>query len=292
MTSGARPVEATAITRDGRELFYVELGVSGSGAPTVVFEAGMAATRSWWALVQPQVARGARTVAYDRAGLGRSPRDPQPRSLQRMADDLNDLLDHLGSGPFVLVAHSGGGPIVRAATADRPDRIAGLMLAEVTDEACDALFDPAFRRFERRAQQITAVLARLGLLRGLYRGLIARFPPEAQADLRREGFTVAAIRTRGAELTGLVAGMNRFRERSPALPDVPVTLISGALADSGMSPQIRAAANASHLHRAAQAPRGRHVIAERSGHMVPVTEPEVLVEEIRRLLDAARSATA
>ncbi|MGI5328605.1 alpha/beta fold hydrolase [Actinomadura nitritigenes] len=243
---------ATARTRDGRELHYVTRTPSDvpEDAPTVVFEAGMAATRSWWALVQPKVP--ARTVAYDRSGLGRSPADTGPRTLERMAADLGDLLDHLGTGPYILVAHSGGGPIVRAAAAADPDRIAGLVLVEATDETCDALFDPWFRRMERAGQAGTMLLARLGLLGRLYRGVVAALPDDVAADMRAEAFTVAAARTRGAELRGLVDAMNRLRARPLDLPPrLPVTTISGALADSGMNMRMRRAANISH--RTAQA---------------------------------------
>jgi len=264
----------------------MERGETRGGAATVVFEAGMAASRSWWALVQPIVAQWTRTIAYDRAGLGRSPADTSPRSMERMADDLNDLLDQLGAGPFILVGHSAGGPIIRAATSARPERIAGLVLVDTTDEACDALFDPKFRKFERVAHRVTVVLARLGLLGFLYRNFVAALPDDAKEDMRKEGFTNAAIATRGAELTGLVAGMNAFRRASPALPDIPVVSVSGALADMGMSPEIRAAANASHKVRAGQVPHGRHVLALKSGHGVPVTEPEVVAEEIRRILES------
>ena len=73
-------------------------------------------------------------VVYDRSGLGRSPADPKSRTLHRLA---SDLLDHLGHGPFVLVAHSWGGPIVRVAAAASPGRVAGLVLVDQTDEGCD-----------------------------------------------------------------------------------------------------------------------------------------------------------
>lgn len=259
-------------------------GPADSGAPTVVFEAGMAATRSFWALIQPEVARWARAVVYDRAGLGRSAPDAEPRTLARMAGDLEDLLDALGPGPFVLVAHSGGGPIVRTVAAARPDRIAGLVLLDVTDESCDLLFEPAFRRLERVAQHASSALARVRLLPLLYRSTLARLPDEAARDLRAEGFTAAAMGTRAAELDGLVAGMDELRGRSPDLGDLPVTLVSGARPGDGMNARAREAAIASHAHRAAQSPNGRHVLAERSAHMVPVTDPELVVEEIRRLL--------
>lgn len=70
--------------------------------------------------------QNAYAIACDRSGLGRSPPDVQPRSVARMADDLNDLLDHLGSPSYLLVGHSAGGPIIRAAAASRPERVSGL----------------------------------------------------------------------------------------------------------------------------------------------------------------------
>ncbi|MBB1638077.1 alpha/beta hydrolase [Pseudomonas sp. UME83] len=286
MGTGSAP--GLAPTRDGRELFYQALpGPAEGQAPTVVFESGLAASRSFWGLVQPLVAQWTRAVVYDRSGLGRSPADARPRSMQRMADDLNDLLDHLGPGPFVLVAHSGGGPLVRAATAARPERIAGLVLADVSDEACELIFTPAFRRLEKFAHAASWLLARCGLLERCYRKAIAVLPEDVLADLRREGFSMPVMHTRGAELAGLVAALETYRNQPPVLPDIPLTVISGALADFGMSERIRAAANAAHAYRARQSPRGRHVLAERSGHGLILSEPALVAEEIARLLGVA-----
>lgn len=274
-----------APTRDGRKLFYQQLpGPARGRAPTVVFESGLAASRSFWGLIQPRVAQWTRAVVYDRSGLGRSPPDAQPRCLARMADDLNDLLDHLEPGPFVLVAHSGGGPIVRAATFARPERIVGLVLVDVTDEACDLIFTSSFRRLEKVIHATHWLLAQIGLLEACFRKSIAALPPDVRLDLHREGFTRAVLRTRGGELAGLVAAMNEFRQRPPELPDIPVTVISGGRADGGLAARIRAAINASHRHRAQQSSQGRHVVAERSGHGVILTEPDLVADEIARLL--------
>lgn len=277
-----------ARTRDGRDLFHQALPEpAGTAAPIVVFESGLAASRSFWGLVQPLVARWSRTVAYDRSGLGRSPPDSQPRSIERMAEDLNELLDHLGHARFVLVAHSGGGPIVRAAAAACPDRIAGLVLVDVSDEACPIVFEKSFVRLEKFAHGMSWLLARLGLLEGAYRKAIAPLPDDVRADLSREGFTMEVMRTRGAELAGLRGALESFRATPPQLPDVPVTVISGGLADFGMSQRIRDEANAAHRYRAAQSPEGKHVVARNSGHAPILSEPELVAEEIRQVLAKA-----
>src|SRR5262245_38847950 len=83
---------------------------SGSGAPTVLLEAGLGGWSVEWARVQPEVARFTRVCAYDRAGMGYSDAGPGPRTSRRIAQELNALLDKsdLG-GPVVIVAASFGG---------------------------------------------------------------------------------------------------------------------------------------------------------------------------------------
>ncbi|MFD9959429.1 alpha/beta fold hydrolase [Amycolatopsis sp. NPDC058986] len=275
----------TAPTRDGRELFFMRLpGPVDADAPTVVFEGGLAANRSYWAPVQAVVAEWAPAVVYDRSGLGRSAPDPGPRSLDRLAADLGAVLDHLGTGPFILVGHSWGGPIVRLAAAARPGRISGLVLVDPSDESCDLIFQPAMRRAEKIGQVVSATLARAGLLGFAYRGLLAALPEDARRDMRAEGFTVGTMRTRAAELASVVPDLLAMRENPPELPGIPVTVISGALTAPGMGRRVRDAATASHEYRATRSAGGRHVLARKSGHMVPATEPGLIAAEVRRLV--------
>ncbi|GAA4022562.1 alpha/beta hydrolase [Allokutzneria multivorans] len=272
---------------DGRRLHAMVLPGPSSGAgiaPTVVFEAGAAATRSSWAGVQPLVAEHARAIVYDRSGLGRSGPDPRGRTLSRMADDLGALLDHFGPGPFVLAGHSAGGPIVRLAASARPSRVAGLVLVDPTDEAADVLFGRGFRRAERFAVRTGAVLARLGLLRFAYRSLLRGIPEDVRQDLVREAFHSGVVRTQRLQARTFLDELATWRDHPPALGDIPLTVISGALSGGGMTSAMRSAAIAAHARRAASSPAGRHVIARRSGHYVPVTEPHVIAEEIIALL--------
>ncbi|MEV7359711.1 alpha/beta hydrolase [Kitasatospora sp. NPDC091276] len=282
-----------ARTRDGRELFYMRRpGPGGEGAPTVVptvvLEGGLASSRSYWAPVQLRLDGVAATVAYDRSGLGRSAPDPAPRPLRRLAEDLDELLDHLGGfghGPFVLVGHSWGGPIVRIAAAARPERIAGLVLADPTDESCDLVFAPSVRRQERIGQAVSMLLARTGLLARAFRPMLDALPADAAAEMREEGFTVSTIRTRGAELASVVADLTALKENPPALGGIPLTVVSAVRTSTGMGPKVREAVNASHAYRVGRAEVGRHVLAADADHMVPTSDPDALAREIRRIVE-------
>ncbi|MER5648765.1 alpha/beta hydrolase [Streptosporangium sp. NPDC002524] len=276
-----RPGYAT--TRDGRTLHHV---TAGSGRPLVVFEAGGSGSRTIWGLVQPQTARITATLAYDRAGFGRSRPDGAPRVLGRIVDDLEDLLGSVARGPCVLVGHSLGGPICRLLAYRRPDLVAGLVLVDQAAEDCDFYSGRAFAVAGAVGNLLTAPLARLGIMGALARRrLYGRFPPEMIAEMRGEEFGAAALRAHRAEVRHLAEGFRALREvaASRPLPDVPVTLISaapGRRRSGGMGARIAA----SHLRLARSLPRGRHVWAEGSGHMVPVEAPGVVVEEVRALL--------
>ncbi|PVC88866.1 alpha/beta fold hydrolase [Streptomyces sp. CS131] len=280
-----------ARTGDGRELYYQWLPgpVGPDGArPTVVFEGGLAAGRSYWAGARAALADVAPTVVYDRSGLGRSPAAPAgvSRRLPALAEDLGDLLDHLErvgpGGPFLLVGHSWGGPLVRPAAAAQPARVAGLVLVDPTDESCDLLFQPAMRRAERIGQLVTVALARLGLLGRAYRSLNATLPPDAAADMRAEGYTVAMTRTRGRELEDAAGDLRALLENPPGLAGLPVTVVSAGRVSPGMPKSVRERATPSHAYRARQSPHGRHVVLPEADHMVLTTSAAEPAEEIRR----------
>lgn len=116
----------------GRKL---NLFCMGSGDRTVLFDAGGSDWSVIWALVQPEVAKGARACAYDRAGLGYSDPAMLPRTPAAIADDLHALIIAAKlPRPMVLVGHSLGGFNVKLHAALYPEDVAGLVLVDPSEE--------------------------------------------------------------------------------------------------------------------------------------------------------------
>jgi pimeloyl-ACP methyl ester carboxylesterase len=104
---------------------------TGNGSPTVVVENGLGDFSFDWILVQTKVAAFTRICTYDRAGYAWSESGPKPRTFAQINLELRDALAKLKErGPFVLVGHSYGGPVVRNFAATYPREVPGMVLVD------------------------------------------------------------------------------------------------------------------------------------------------------------------
>jgi pimeloyl-ACP methyl ester carboxylesterase len=123
---------STLVDVDGHRL---EVIAKGEGSPVVVFESGFAGGLTLWRPLQDRIAARTRTIAYERAGIGRSDTGPLPRTAKQIALELHELLERERvSGPIVLVGHSAGGMYVRVFAHEYPKQIAGLVLIDPATE--------------------------------------------------------------------------------------------------------------------------------------------------------------
>ncbi|MFJ4430607.1 alpha/beta fold hydrolase [Pseudomonas sp. NPDC089395] len=102
--------------------------VHGEGTSTLVFSHGFGCDQTMWHYLFKHFTNRFRVVLYDLVGAGRSDLDAYESgkysSLTGYARDLNEVIDHFGHGPVIVVGHSVSAMI--GALADRlfPNRIA------------------------------------------------------------------------------------------------------------------------------------------------------------------------
>jgi pimeloyl-ACP methyl ester carboxylesterase len=97
-------------------------------APTLLLlHAAMGSARRYYAWV-PSLARRFRTVRLDLRGHGASEIPEDGPTLERLAADVAELLDHLGCGPAHVVGNSAGGYLGQQLAMTQPERLKSLCL--------------------------------------------------------------------------------------------------------------------------------------------------------------------
>ena len=265
----------------GREL---HLNLMPGASPTVILEAGLAATSLSWATVQPLIAEFASVASYDRAGLGWSGDAVDPATALNAANDLLALLDRAQlPGPYIFVGHSFGALVVRILQQLHPECVAGLILVDPVVRA--EWRTPTEQRSRMLARGVSlsrrgAWLARAGVVRfalgsltgGSQRlpGLLARtFAGRAAGVANR---LVGEVRKIPRELWPVVAAhwseerafrtMAEYLENLPlsagqldeqrSLGDLPTVVLSSANA--------MAEGLAEHRHDASLSTLGEHLV--------------------------------
>lgn len=230
--------------------------IGGEGTPAIVFEAGFGSGLASWSTVQSSIAKFARTVSYDRAGIGPSEAGPKPRSAKQIATELHTALQNAGiPPPYVLVGHSFGGIYVRVFADMYPKEVAGLVLIDPSQEAFDEW---------------------------------TRTHPEAQRAGRDEQMAKAspAVRDEAAQVSASYAEARE--SKVPA--GIPVILLT-AMRDDTMPASVRKVWGEKQAEWIAKVPGGKNVVVENSGHFIQAEQPQLVIDAIKQVVDQASRKT-
>ncbi|GAB2204500.1 alpha/beta hydrolase [Roseibium sp. ROS1] len=116
----------TFTTSDGVELFYKDWG---QGQPIVFSHGWPLSADAWDAQMLFFGQNGFRVIAHDRRGHGRSSQPWDGNNMDRYADDLAELIEHLDLKNVILIGHStGGGEVAHYVGRHGNDRVAKVVL--------------------------------------------------------------------------------------------------------------------------------------------------------------------
>jgi pimeloyl-ACP methyl ester carboxylesterase len=276
---------ARLVKINGDRKMYLEC--RGGGSPTVVFVSGLKGSAEDWKISTQQelavfgeVVKITRACAYDRPGTpvgdkpSRSDPAPQPTTAGDAVADLHALLSAAGeAGPYVLVGHSYGGLVVRLYASTYPEDVSGLVLVDALSEGLRDAETPEQWTIQRK------------LMEGEIRESLALYPALERIDPDR---SFEEVRTAPPLRPLPMVVLSADRAWGPQIP----SMIAAGLLPAGVPPDfgyVTDAAQKEAQDRLAElVPNAKHVINTNSGHEIQKEQPQLVIDSIREVVEAAR----
>lgn len=124
-------MSSTVRLKDGTRLVY-DIHGRDDGRPRLALVHSLAMDRSFWDGVVAALADSAAILAYDCRGHGASDKPKGPYRVEGFADDLAELMDHVGWRGAVVAGASMGGCITLAFAQRHPARATAIGLIDST----------------------------------------------------------------------------------------------------------------------------------------------------------------
>ncbi|MGH8509131.1 MAG: alpha/beta fold hydrolase [Gammaproteobacteria bacterium] len=261
--------------------FYLSVACLGKGRPTVILDHGIGSSSRDWRHVQRGLASTTRVCSYDRAGYGQSDPGPEPRTSSRIASELRTLVDRAElPPPYLLAGHSFGGYNMRAFAELYPDETAGLVLVDSPhEEQADRFFQTeAMRRLDPHGSlQYLWESEILGSLSAI----------DLKPFARLLGPRSASMQGIFGEIAGFAESSRELRSFSnhDKLPVVVIAHGQRVLAGGGaLSDQLEDQWLSLQKELASRFKHHRFIVAEHSGHNIPLEQPDLVIDAIKRLI--------
>jgi pimeloyl-ACP methyl ester carboxylesterase len=291
----AAPQPGSLIDVGGHRL---HLWCAGQGTPVVIFESSAGGTALDWYRVQNDVAGFTTACAYDRAGMGYSDAGPSPRTSERIADELAELVRRSGMrGPVILVGWSWGGLYVRAYATRHEIDVAGLVLVDSSHEDqaekfAAAGFGSGISVFAFLLPRLLPPAAALGMLRLIPNPFVTRLdtvPEPVRGFVQATTYRPSYFQANYDEAISERDTADEVRS-SRRLLSMPVVVLTAGQVRVKTDPRDNARIMDIWMRLQRDllrlSPRSCQIIATNSAHMIPYEAPDVVVRSVRVTIDA------
>jgi pimeloyl-ACP methyl ester carboxylesterase len=271
------PANGRFITVDGARLHYVE---AGEGPPILLIHGLGGQLRNFSYALLERLAETNRVILLDRPGAGHSPRITG-YGIAEHAALVARFIQALELDRPIVVGHSFGGAVALALALDHPERVDRLVLVAPLSQPAMIVHQP-FKAFlsaphwlREAACNIAAVPLGAAIRPRIHHATFA--PETVAADFDRTGGGVLVLRP--ATLAAGFEEISNAADQLAAMVDrycsieMPVAILFGR-DDGVLDPAIHG------TKTAAEIPGAKLEIVE-GGHMLPVTQPDLVARFIR-----------
>ncbi|TVY17232.1 hypothetical protein LARI1_G005533 [Lachnellula arida] len=289
---------------------------SSSKDPVVLFVSGVASSSLNWAAVTRLLPPSLRSYTYDRAGYGSSELSPLAPTAENVALELSRLIEKAPiSNPLIIVGHSWAGVLINefvVITGNGP-HIAGLVLVDANYETALQVLNPGDANLLAISEGVDAYSAQ---------GIKAEHKltqEEWDAFVSDEATKKFKLQEQKEEYEEYVPSFETLRKkelgkRQPLVGDKPVYVIGGMRSRdwSGLYKAGVAKGNGTEEQRSyvrelirtadekneglmkewlKLSTKGKLVFAHESGHFVQLTQPDIVVDGVKWVLDELQTSS-
>jgi len=274
------------VTVDDTRLHFV---IKGEGRPVVLIHGNPGSGQDWTRVFGP-LSGLHKVIAFDRPGHGRSERPKHiDVTVEVQARLLHDALKQLHVERPIVVGHSWGGALALVYAINYPQEVAGVVLvAPAVYESQDVSLVTELPAVPVIGDAVNFVLTPLFAATVVRSELKKAFSPDPVPknylrSVLSEWTKAKKVKAYSLDEASLNDSLKQFSPRYPEIT-IPVSILAG---DSDLI--VPEKKNAERLHQVL--PKSRLILLPKTGHQIPFTRSQAVVDEIERVQKLSRATT-
>lgn len=293
ITDSKFPAKGEFVDVGDHKLHYFK---TGTGSPTVIFDSGLGEGVSSWSKIQNKVSKNISAISYDRAGISWSERGEDLKSSKQITADLNELLaKSKAQKPYIVVAHSLSGLTLRSYISEHKEDILGVIFVDVSHpDQLNRFPKVAGSLLESAPPWLINFANNIGVVRLLFKQTY----PNTEAD---DPINIRSNALKPKSISAIVDESLSFKSIAneatyiDTFGNIPLVVITGVSPDRFKYLQNKKLEEQfSNIWFELQndllklSNNSTHVLATKSGHLVQMEQPEVVLEAIKQMVNTYR----